>query len=95
MHFGLGEWSLAAAGSGRQCMSARPDPRSTRSLEGRGILKASGEAVPGPGDAPRTPMPSGVTGHPKIPIMIAAVNAYMRGVAGEFFEIDGLTGFQC
>ena len=33
--------------------------------------------------------------HPKVPIMIAAVNAYMCGVAGEFCEIDGLTGFQC
>jgi hypothetical protein len=36
-----------------------------------------------------------MTGHPKVPIMIAAVNAYMCGVAGEFCEIDGLTRFQC
>jgi len=33
--------------------------------------------------------------HPEVPIMIAAVNAYICGVAGELCETDGLTRFQC
>ena len=39
LQFGLGGWSRAAAESGRQCMNARPDPRSTRSFFPRVIIR--------------------------------------------------------